>query len=296
MEANPGKRIGYFPMASPTLRDAIQAKKERAGAKSVRSLLLPEVMDPLAQAMLKRALTEELPKLKQELLKEFSSSLISLAEEHVTAAAQKKMQGPQGEKGEKGDRGDIGPMPKAGVHFKLPRDGKDADENAIVSKVLKKIRMPKDGQDGRDGLDAAVDYEMLVQQTAERLKNKGIEIDDIDGLRELLDGFVARMNKASNNKGGQMRGGGDIVLAGTGVTITRDSTGRSTISASGLTELDPTSGSINSVNKAFVFASKPTYIVVDAATYRENKGWTWNAGTSTATLSIAPTYDCYGLA
>lgn len=72
-------------------------------------------------------------------------------------------------------------------------------------------------------------------------------------------------------------------------------------SGSTLTIVDPTSGAVNDANRAFVFASKPFLIVVNQRTYRENAGWTWNAGTSTATLSatdpgpVGTGGDIYGI-
>ena len=58
--------------------------------------------------------------------------------------------------------------------------------------------------------------------------------------------------------------------------------------------LSPT-GSVNSSNTAFVFTVKPTVIVSDGLTLRENLGWTWNIGLLTATMDSAPNYDLYGL-
>jgi len=56
----------------------------------------------------------------------------------------------------------------------------------------------------------------------------------------------------------------------------------------------PATGNVNSVNADFTFTEKPTYIIMDGAWYRENKGWTWAAGTLTATMTIPPNDDVYG--
>lgn len=66
-------------------------------------------------------------------------------------------------------------------------------------------------------------------------------------------------------------------------------------SSSGISLLTAT-GTKNGLNTAFTFIQEPTVIVSDNATYRVNFGWTWNAGTSTATMSIAPSYDIFGIA
>lgn len=54
-------------------------------------------------------------------------------------------------------------------------------------------------------------------------------------------------------------------------------------------------GNIDSVNSSFVFTSKPTIIVSDHAQYRENHGWTWNSSTLTATMTIPPSDDLWGI-
>lgn len=65
-----------------------------------------------------------------------------------------------------------------------------------------------------------------------------------------------------------------------------------------LTELTAT-GTVNGVNTAFVFASQPTYIVSDGVWYKttDNNGatqWSWDSGTTTATMIVPPTYSIYG--
>lgn len=58
------------------------------------------------------------------------------------------IQGEQGIQGIKGDKGDQGEPGKDGMNGK---DGLDADEDAIVVRVTKKIPKPKDGKPGKDG-------------------------------------------------------------------------------------------------------------------------------------------------
>ena len=58
-------------------------------------------------------------------------------------------------------------------------------------------------------------------------------------------------------------------------------------------------GTVNGVNTAFVFTEQPTYIVVDGLWYSrlDNNGvaqWTWNGGTLTATMVVAPTNSIFG--
>lgn len=56
------------------------------------------------------------------------------------------------------------------------------------------------------------------------------------------------------------------------------------LSGGGMTLLSPT-GTVDDSNTDFVFSQEPTVIVVNGLSYRKNHGWTWNSGTSTATLA-----------
>lgn len=57
-------------------------------------------------------------------------------------------------------------------------------------------------------------------------------------------------------------------------------------------------GAKDDTNREFTFASKPVVIIVNGSSYRENRGWTWNGGTLTATLAspVGAGGDIYGLA
>lgn len=91
------------------------------------------------------------------------------------------------------------------------------------------------------------------------------------------------------------------LIPGVGITLSYDfAHGRNDItinaSASGLSKLTAT-GTVDDSNTQFTFVSKPTIIVVNGASYQEDHGWSWDAGTLTATLDGAPGIggDVYGL-
>ena len=67
----------------------------------------------------------------------------------------------------------------------------------------------------------------------------------------------------------------------------------SSSSGGSITISTPVSGAVNGNNTQFVASSKPTIVVSDDASYRENYGWTWNSGTNTVTVSQPPNYDIY---
>ena len=127
------------------------------------------------------------------------------------------------------------------------RDGRDADEKKIIrqvySAVLDAVRLPKDGRDGQKGKDAN------PEDVYEIIKKKKIKPEDIEGYEQtisVLRNFMAR---------GGVRGGGDTVAAGSGVTITQ-SNGVKTISATaGATSWRTITGTIDGVTTVFTIPS-----------------------------------------
>jgi Collagen triple helix repeat (20 copies) len=74
-------------------------------------------------------------------------------------------QGPKGEKGEPGqigERGEKGDPGEAGLPGRDGIDGKDADEEAVIHRVLQLIPAPEKGDPGQNGKDAEVDYPYII--------------------------------------------------------------------------------------------------------------------------------------
>ncbi len=199
-------------------------------------------------------------------------------------------------KGEKGDSfyGSQGPRGDKGDSIIGP-PGKDAvvDEVKIITSVLSKIPKPKDGSPGKnaDVKEVMPLFVKALEEGAIKLKTK--HIDGWQDPQEVVRRFWAN---------GGIRGGGDTVAAGTGVTIT-NSNGVKTINASaGLTELSATE-TPNGSTTVFTFlaaAAQPSYIVSDnvwmkATTKAGTVNWTWNAGTKKTTLTIPPIDDIYAI-
>lgn len=189
----------------------------------------------------------------------------------MTGAKGEKGDSIRGEKGEKGDKGD---------------DGKTPDKDEIARAVLAKLPFINTEKD-----EAEIDDTKLLEKL-----DKKLNIKHIDGLEQTLHALQTQ------TKGGYLHGGGVPSLqAGTGILLTKTSDGGYSISytggGGGYTLLDAT-GDIDDVNTDYTFISKPIFIIQNSVWYRENKGWTWNAGTLTATMSV-PTQtgsDIYGLA
>lgn len=144
----------------------------------------------------------------------------------------------------------------------VPKDGRDADEELIVERVLERIPVPENGKDAvidydfilsqipkpKDGADGiSVDEERVIRKILkkipkakdgesvsvddvyEELKKRKLKIEHIDGLRQEVDSYRHQM---AMKQAGQ-HGGGDTVRAGTGITITRNTDGTTTITAAG---------------------------------------------------------------
>lgn len=59
-------------------------------------------------------------------------------------------------------------------------------------------------------------------------------------------------------------------------------------------------GNVDGTNASFTFSQLPSYIVSDHAWYAQTNSngtanWTWNAGSLTATMTIPPTEDIFGI-
>lgn len=149
---------------------------------------------------------------------------------------------------------------------------------AIAGMVVKKLprlraRRGKAGEAGRS---------VSPEQMLELIKDRKFGTKDIEGLEQTLAVFRNFMMH------GGVRGGGDTVVAGSGITITNTVNGNKQIasSSSGVSFETPT-GTINGINTTFVATNTPKYIVVDGVTYFENDGYSL-AGLTITTI-VPPT-------
>jgi hypothetical protein len=169
--------------------------------------------------------------------------------------------GPKGDsiKGDTGDRGAQGlrgEKGEKGERGERGKDGKRGERGPVGLRGMQGIPgLP--GAPGRDGV--VIEGSEIVDKinSLETIRQYQIDAKHIRGLERL------RPKETSVKLGG----GGITLLAAT--------------------------GAIDSTNTIFTFSKKPRFIIRDGAEYRENKGWTWGSGNS-ATLAVAPTYDCYG--
>lgn len=110
-------------------------------------------------------------------------------------------------------------------------DGNDADEELIAQKVLSTVlaNLPA-VENGKPGADAVLDHDQVAQKVVDLIKEKQmINMDHIDGIGKQMERYWR--NVMAKSKSPVIGGGGDTVVAGTGITITKDGNGRSTISS-----------------------------------------------------------------
>lgn len=205
----------------------------------------------------------------------------------------------------------------------VPEDGvspEPVDEEAIVAKVLSKVVIP-DPIPGKPGDDAVVNEKKIAKMAADLIKVPGPKVAEIDhatvadkvlemiktGKKKLSLSHIGDFNEGLEQTirpirslMAGFRGGGDVVTAGSNVTITTDANGKKVINSSGSggSGYQAATGTIDGSNKVFVFATAPSAVVVDGASLRKTASdgtvnWT---GTTTITLSVAPNFDIYAVA
>lgn len=219
----------------------------------------------------------------QEKMREIDGH-VAMAHQHLSTI-RKGDKGDQGDKGDaiKGDKGDQG---DAGLDAPL------VDLKKVAKQAAKLIPVPKDGEPGKS-VDPAAIIEAVVKEI---VKGKHLKMEHVSGLPQEL-----RLYRSQ-----QMRGGGDTVAAGSGVTIS-SSGGVKTISATGggggfsiLTATETPDGNLT----VFTFAAataQPSFVISDnvmmqATTKAGTVNWTWNNVAKQATLTVPPADELCAIA
>lgn len=224
-------------------------------------------------------------------------------------------------KGEKGDQGEKGesvlspedfmpyveyiihmvkrdlPVPKDGINgidAVTPVRGIDyhteADKKELVDHVVSRIPKPK------DGISPVIDQEQLASSIiAQILNGKMLKKEHVAGLQQEIDAYRSQFARDK----GYVHGGGDTVVAGSGVTIVPNANGTKTISASGgggggLGYLAAT-GAVDNSNTTFTFATTPTLVIVNGTAYRDGHGVTITGITAVLDNPANTGGDVYGL-
>ena len=152
-------------------------------------------------------------------------------------------------------------IPRSKSDLKVVQERFEVDPISVIDKILK-----------------------LADEGKLKLKTSHIE-----GLEQTIRAFQSQIGTR-----GYLHGGGDTVSAGSNIVITTNPNGTKVISTTGALSPLIATGPVDGSNINFSFVSKPTYIISDGAWYTENKGWSWNAGTLTATMIIPPNDNIFG--
>ncbi len=193
-------------------------------------------------------------------------------------------------------------------------DGKDADQTAIVEEVLKRLpsfleiptaqdvlnEVPKLGERVRDSLELLDGDERLDKKAIRGIEEIEKKINEISirptrvggakGIGLYVDGTKKLLTAQQIN-----------LIAGTNVTLTysfangrNDITISSTVGAGAFTVLTAT-GAVDDSNTSFTFASAPSLVIVNGASYRDGRGCAISGTSVTLDNPVGSGGDIYAL-
>lgn len=203
---------------------------------------------------------------------------------------------------------------KAMLDYVTPIKGKDYFSDSEIKSIVSKVKslIPEPDKLDVDKLVETISHRLDKPKSVDSAEDiiakintvkEGIEADTIKGLPtiqtivkeikkgKLLDKSDIRGMRLDDQK---WHGGGATLVAGTGITITPNSNGTTTISGSSSTGFQqPTSGALN--QSTFVWATAPNVIVVDGVPRQKVQtdgtiNWT---GTTTTVLAQWPSFDIF---
>lgn len=217
-------------------------------------------------------------------------------------------------------------------------DGRDVSQEQVDAAVKKMLIQPRQPEDGVAPTVEDIATTLLKQPKLYKIIKKMLKSGDktniaqsdteekdegdamkafveekIAGVMKMLEGKVAEVrNYAAMNAGmpagglagkiygkdTSLRGGGDIVLAGNGVTIV-NSGGKKIINATpAALGIIAVSGTIDDTNVTFTAATQPTLLNINGSFYQKTGGtftWTYVAGTITLNNAVGTGGSIFGI-
>lgn len=217
-------------------------------------------------------------------------------------------EGPQGEQGIQGEK----PTERELLTIIRPLVPKVEDitpsQEEINAVIKENIVQPLDGKDGISPepqevaliladseklhqhienliKSALPNKEIIIGEITAEMEKKGISLPEIQKIETRFAEIRSQIAQGSapyNPPPGSKRGGGDTVVAGSGIVITNTVNGNKQISASGTAAAWKTPPETpNGVTTAFTVTSEPTEVVADGATLFDGAGYTYAALTIT---------------
>lgn len=174
-----------------------------------------------------------------------------------------------------------------------PKDGAAPDEEQVAQAIMASPKflkfLKKSMNPGKEGI--LPDMDLLTSKILEEVRKQLPDPSAWDNkLAEMRD---------SIRRESTWRGGGDTVVAGSGVTITNTPNGNKRIAAtgSGFTVITVT-GVIDDSNTTFTVASQPTLLNINGQFYQKTGGaitWTYVAGTITISVPVGTGGSIFGI-
>lgn len=221
-------------------------------------------------ARLFKALIAAVQETRRDLMAEIRARIAEIRQPADGKNGRDGKDGARGPKGERGERGQEGPQGRAGRDGKDGKNGRDV-EPATVEAIGEKLE----------------DFEERLSATK---PGNGIFIGPSRGVSLYINGEKKGLQNNIN------------LIPGAGVTLSYARThGRNdiTINASGSgggsLGVLPATGAVNDSNTDFTFASEPTLVVVNGASYRDGHGCTIIGTSVTLDNPVGSGGDIYGL-
>lgn len=205
--------------------------------------------------------------------------------------------GPKGDRGEKGEQGEQGERGFPGEEGRPGKDGKDGEsapsiepEEITGKQVIDKINKNKTAKISKAKIEGLEEIENKSASTEKRLQNW----ISLGGSRQTI----------IQSNGTNISTGATTINFTNGTLAVPSGNDGSTInytapSGGGGSGFQAPTGTVDGSNKVFVFVSAPKVVVVDQgrAMQKTSSDGTANwTGTTTITLTVAPTFDIYATA
>lgn len=167
-----------------------------------------------------------------------------------------------------------------------PKDGISPDMGEIISSV---VASKKFAGMIKNAMRSAAPTDLPEMPTAEEIATMVLaQIQDALPTKEHVDARIAEVRNHIATKEGGWRGGGDTVVAGTGISIVNTVNGNKQIIATGGggISFETPAGNVDNSNTVFTVANTPLYIIVNGAQYRVGNGIFTSFMAGTITLSV----------
>ncbi len=200
----------------------------------------------------------------------------------------------KGNPGEPGSPGKPGKPGRDGTNYVLTGNDKKAIAKSIkvpvVKQIIEKTVVEKPINIIKE--KAVADKPAVIAKKLNETE-QSVNPQVIQGLVKFMNDVrnAMRAKSAGGKSSRRIGGGGDIVSAGSNITITTDANGRKVISSTGgsggSSQVEDLTSQVTSGNDSYTPTYIPTFIVLDTLSYMEGHGYTFSGNTITLDPSVA---------